>query len=80
MKVLAVIPNGHCYYIPNVIPKRFLTLGYMAQLFSGVESVGTVPASLVTYASILAIQPDLIINAGTAGGFKVFTLQIPFST
>ncbi|ANM67887.1 Nucleoside phosphorylase superfamily [Arabidopsis thaliana x Arabidopsis arenosa] len=36
----------------------------------GVESVGTVPASLVTYASILAIQPDLIINAGTAGGFK----------
>jgi 5'-methylthioadenosine nucleosidase len=42
----------------------------------GVESVGTVPASLVTYASILAIQPDLIINAGTAGGFKVSTLQI----
>ncbi|XP_010447030.1 PREDICTED: 5'-methylthioadenosine/S-adenosylhomocysteine nucleosidase 2 isoform X2 [Camelina sativa] len=36
----------------------------------GVESVGTVPASLVTYASILAIQPDLIINAGTAGGFR----------
>ncbi|CAE6159095.1 unnamed protein product [Arabidopsis arenosa] len=36
----------------------------------GVESVGTVPASLVTYASILAIQPDLIVNAGTAGGFK----------
>ncbi|CAH8274304.1 unnamed protein product [Arabidopsis lyrata] len=36
----------------------------------GVESVGTVPASLVTYASIQAIQPDLIINAGTAGGFK----------
>ncbi|ESQ53633.1 hypothetical protein EUTSA_v10026821mg [Eutrema salsugineum] len=36
----------------------------------GVDSVGTVPASLVTYASIQAIQPDLIINAGTAGGFK----------
>ncbi|EOA17803.1 hypothetical protein CARUB_v10006197mg [Capsella rubella] len=35
-----------------------------------VESVGTVPASLVTYASIQAIRPDLIINAGTAGGFK----------
>ncbi|KAL1215704.1 5'-methylthioadenosine/S-adenosylhomocysteine nucleosidase [Cardamine amara subsp. amara] len=36
----------------------------------GVESVGTVPASLVTFASILALQPDLIISAGTAGGFK----------
>lgn len=36
----------------------------------GVDSVCTVPASLVTYASIQALQPDLIINAGTAGGFK----------
>ncbi|XP_052193403.1 5'-methylthioadenosine nucleosidase-like [Diospyros lotus] len=36
----------------------------------GVDSVGTVPASLVTYASIQALQPDLIINAGTAGGFQ----------
>ncbi|KAK4491434.1 hypothetical protein RD792_002183, partial [Penstemon davidsonii] len=37
---------------------------------SGVDSVGTVPASLVTYASLQALQPDLIINAGTSGGFK----------
>ncbi|PSS26003.1 5'-methylthioadenosine/S-adenosylhomocysteine nucleosidase [Actinidia chinensis var. chinensis] len=36
----------------------------------GVDSVGTVSASLVTYASVQALQPDLIINAGTAGGFK----------
>ncbi|CAK9162528.1 unnamed protein product [Ilex paraguariensis] len=36
----------------------------------GVDSVGTIPASLVTYASIQALKPDLIINAGTAGGFK----------
>ncbi|XP_074312991.1 5'-methylthioadenosine/S-adenosylhomocysteine nucleosidase-like [Silene latifolia] len=36
----------------------------------GVDSVGTISASLVTYASVLALQPDLIINAGTAGGFK----------
>lgn len=36
----------------------------------GVDSVGTVSASLLTYASIQALQPDLIINAGTAGGFK----------
>ncbi|KAK4477158.1 hypothetical protein RD792_016371 [Penstemon davidsonii] len=36
----------------------------------GVDSVGTVSASLLTYASIQALKPDLIINAGTAGGFK----------
>jgi len=36
----------------------------------GVDSVGTVSASLVTYASIQALEPDLIINTGTAGGFK----------
>ncbi|XP_077221152.1 5'-methylthioadenosine/S-adenosylhomocysteine nucleosidase-like isoform X2 [Tasmannia lanceolata] len=36
----------------------------------GVDSVGTISASLVTYASIQALNPDLIINAGTAGGFK----------
>lgn len=35
------------------------------------DSVGTVPASLLTYAAALALQPDLIINAGTAGGFQV---------
>ncbi|KAJ9558874.1 hypothetical protein OSB04_013488 [Centaurea solstitialis] len=37
----------------------------------GNNSVGTVPASLVTYASMQALKPDLLINAGTAGGFKV---------
>ncbi|MCL7036891.1 hypothetical protein MKW94_002717 [Papaver nudicaule] len=36
----------------------------------GVNSVCTVSASLVTYASIQALKPDLIINAGTSGGFK----------
>ncbi|XP_015062454.1 5'-methylthioadenosine/S-adenosylhomocysteine nucleosidase 2 isoform X1 [Solanum pennellii] len=35
----------------------------------GVDGVGTVSASLVTYASVQALKPDLIINAGTAGGF-----------
>ncbi|GFP80653.1 5'-methylthioadenosine/S-adenosylhomocysteine nucleosidase 1 [Phtheirospermum japonicum] len=36
----------------------------------GVDCVGTVSASLLTYASIQALDPDLIINAGTCGGFK----------
>ncbi|KAK3195252.1 hypothetical protein Dsin_026562 [Dipteronia sinensis] len=36
----------------------------------GVDNVGTVSSSLATYAAILALKPDLIINAGTAGGLK----------
>ncbi|XP_066353067.1 5'-methylthioadenosine nucleosidase-like [Miscanthus floridulus] len=36
----------------------------------GVDSVGTVSAALVTSFSIQTLKPDLIINAGTAGGFK----------
>ena len=35
----------------------------------GVPAVGTVPAALTTYAAIAELSPDLIINAGTAGGF-----------
>lgn len=38
---------------------------------TGVDGVGTVSISLVTYASVQALKPDLIINAGTAGGFGV---------
>ncbi|KAF8377829.1 hypothetical protein HHK36_031214 [Tetracentron sinense] len=38
--------------------------------FSGVDNVGTISASLMTYASIQVLKPDLVINAGTAGGFK----------
>uniref|UniRef100_M8AKH2 5'-methylthioadenosine/S-adenosylhomocysteine nucleosidase n=1 Tax=Aegilops tauschii TaxID=37682 RepID=M8AKH2_AEGTA len=36
----------------------------------GVDSVGTLSAALVTHASIQFLKPDLIINAGTASGFK----------
>ncbi|KAG5390286.1 hypothetical protein IGI04_031827 [Brassica rapa subsp. trilocularis] len=38
---------------------------------AGIDSVGTVPASLITFASIQALQPDILINAGTCGAFKV---------
>jgi len=36
---------------------------------NGVDLVGTVPAALAAYLSIEATKPDLVINAGTAGGF-----------
>ncbi|CAN0417545.1 unnamed protein product [Ectocarpus sp. 12 AP-2014] len=36
----------------------------------GVDQIGTVAAGLSTWLSVEAIKPDLVINAGTAGGFK----------
>ena len=36
----------------------------------GVDNVGTIPATLAAYIAITTIQPDLVINAGTAGGFQ----------
>ena len=35
-----------------------------------VDNVGTVPAALSTFLAINQLQPDLVINAGTCGGFK----------
>jgi 5'-methylthioadenosine nucleosidase len=36
----------------------------------GVDNVGTAPAALTTFLAINQLQPDLVINAGTCGGFK----------
>ncbi|KAK8465155.1 hypothetical protein PHAVU_009G000700 [Phaseolus vulgaris] len=52
---------GHCFVLSATSPDPFL---------SGADSIGTIPSALVTYAAIQALQPDLIINAGTTGGFK----------
>ena len=34
------------------------------------DSVGTAPASLISYLAIQAFKPDLVMSVGTAGGFK----------
>ncbi|CAN0001325.1 unnamed protein product, partial [Hapterophycus canaliculatus] len=36
----------------------------------GVDQIGTVAAGLSAWLSVETIKPDLVINAGTAGGFK----------
>lgn len=35
-----------------------------------VDSVGTVPAALTAYQVCAELNPDVLVNAGTAGGFK----------
>ena len=47
-------------------------MSFFCFIFLGVDNVGTVPAALITYASIQALHPDLVIDIGTAGGFKVW--------
>jgi len=42
----------------------------------GVDSVGTVGAALTAFAAIQAVKPDLVINAGTCGGFKAMGGEI----
>eukprot|EP00798_Chlamydomonas_sp_ICE-L_P020726 gene20726-27541_t len=37
---------------------------------NAVDNVGTVPAALASYLAIQAFKPDVVISAGTAGGFK----------
>ncbi len=37
---------------------------------TGMCSVGTAPAALYSYLAIQAFKPDLVISAGTAGGFQ----------
>lgn len=36
----------------------------------GVDNIGTTPAALSTFLAINQLKPDLVINAGTAGGFR----------
>lgn len=35
----------------------------------GVDNIGTVPAAVTAYLAVQALAPDLVISAGTAGGF-----------
>ncbi|KAK9797080.1 hypothetical protein WJX73_005059 [Symbiochloris irregularis] len=69
---------------PSVVPKPAPCISYTGT-YSGLEvtvvcngrcsvhsvdNVGTVPAAVAAYLAVQAVQPDLLINAGTAGGFK----------
>jgi len=42
----------------------------------GVDSVATQPATLAAYLAIERFKPDLLINAGTAGGFQARGAEI----
>lgn len=60
--------------IINEVKITVVTNGKSAKF--GVDNVGTIPAALAAHIAISNIQPDLVINAGTAGGFKRKTAAI----
>jgi 5'-methylthioadenosine nucleosidase len=43
---------------------------------TGADNVGTQPATLNTYVHCTTFNPDIVINAGTAGGFQFAGAQI----
>ncbi|MFI4956524.1 MAG: hypothetical protein ACHQAX_04885 [Gammaproteobacteria bacterium] len=47
----------------------FLVTNGTCSIFN-VDQIGTQPAAVTSYSAILNLQPDMIINAGTAGGFQ----------
>jgi len=47
-----------------------ITFGKDKVYGTGVDNVGTVPSSLATFLALQKIEVDLVINAGTCGGFK----------
>eukprot|EP00494_Astrolonche_serrata_P025118 UN25379 len=53
------IKNIKTYLVWNGRDKRYF-----------VNNVATTAASVSTYASIVSFKPDLVISAGTAGGFQ----------
>lgn len=43
---------------------------------TGMDTVGTAPASLFAYLAIQTFTPDVVVSAGTAGGFKARGAEI----
>jgi 5'-methylthioadenosine nucleosidase len=53
-----------------------ITFGKDAVYGTGIDNVGTVPSSLATFLAITKLRPDLVLNAGTCGGFRRKGAQI----
>ncbi|CAM9236345.1 unnamed protein product, partial [Phaeothamnion confervicola] len=58
-----------CYSGEHVGCKIHLIINGKCARF-GVDNVGTVAAGLSAWLALEAFRPDLVINAGTAGGFR----------
>ncbi|UPR02211.1 nucleoside phosphorylase [Chloropicon primus] len=67
-----IFPKGfkaECYAGSLDTTKVYLILNGKCHKYN-VDIVGTVGGAVTTFAAIQALHPDVIINAGTCGGFK----------
>ncbi|KAF3552348.1 hypothetical protein DY000_02009084 [Brassica cretica] len=71
LRIYVVCPGKDAASGMFLLLPLFITLIDINNNSARIDSVGTVPASLITFASIQALQPDILINAGTCGAFKV---------
>lgn len=71
---------------PDYLPMRLFQNDYLSHRISlvtnghderfDIDNIGTQAATLSTFVAIEFVQPDLIINVGTAGGFRDHGLEI----
>lgn len=72
VKVDNIIPNSPCV-VHSGLYKNHITVSVVTNgkcPRNHVDNVGTTPAALSTFLAINQLKPDIVINAGTAGGFK----------
>ncbi len=50
--------------------------GKANETVGGVDNVGTTPAAIATFLMLTKLSPTIVINAGTAGGFKAKGAEI----
>jgi 5'-methylthioadenosine nucleosidase len=50
--------------------------GKASEAAGGVDNVGTTPAAIAAFLMVTELSPSIVINAGTAGGFKVKGAEI----
>ena len=67
---LTVVTSGKCikFGVDSVGASAHVAELCRARSLSTVP--GTVPAALAAYAALSALKPDILLNAGTAGGFR----------
>ena len=72
-----ILPNSPCVLYSGSYKGATVTVAMNGKCPTfGVDNVGTTPASLTTFLAINQVHPDIVINAGTAGGFKRKTATI----
>ncbi len=82
---LGMIPSGATFRFPTLTAYEktienlgtiYVVINGKSPTYSNFDLIGTQIAAIAALETITAIQPDLIISAGTAGGFEKFGTEV----